>query len=381
MRYLATFLIYFAVLARATGWSYDSGPFPLVIWLLLAAFGILLITEQVITRRLDWYPRLYTILQASLVITMLYIAPTVDFFTMLLLPLSFQVVQFFDRKIGFILIGIFSLAMAGMFFFGLETESGLTMIISSTGVNLLMGSLAHLITKTDQARIKNQHLFIELKETYRQLKNSSAQAEALAIVEERHHLVREMHDSLTQTLFSMNLASQAAQLLVNEDTQQVVDHLNRLQDLARTAVSEVQVLTGHVSYKHQPPENFESTIRQMVEKRCLQDGLEVNVEIDGNRQLAFLMQMHLHGIIQEALNNVSRHAGVNKATIRLGLEEPQAWLEVEDKGCGFDLNSQQTISGYGLVGMQERANEIGWLLDIISEPGKGTRIRVTEGVK
>jgi NarL family two-component system sensor histidine kinase LiaS len=93
------------------------------------------------------------------------------------------------------------------------------------------------------------------------------------------------------------------------------------------------------------------------------------------------VQTHLYGIIQEALNNVSRHAGVHKAAIQLGLVEPQAWLEVEDNGCGFELKNPQTISGYGLVGMQDRANEIGWLLDIISQPEKGTRIRVTEGGK
>jgi signal transduction histidine kinase len=381
MHYLATYLIYFAVLARAAGWSYDSGPFPIIIWLLLAVFGILLGTEQVITRKADWYPRLYTIFQASLVIAMLYITPKVDFFTMLFLPLSFQVVKFFNRRIGFMLIGIFSLAMAGMFYFGLESESGLTMIISSTGVNLLMGSLAHLITKTDQARIKNHQLFTELKETYRRLKHSSTQAEALAVAEERHHLVREMHDSLTQTLFSMNLASQAAQLLANEDPLKVLDHLNHLHDLVRTAVSEVQVLTGQIPYKTQPPESFESTLRQLVEKRCQQDGLEVDLEIEGNRQLTAFVQTHLYGIIQEALNNVSRHAGVYKAAIQLGLVEPQAWLEVEDNGCGFELKNPQTISGYGLVGMQDRANEIGWLLDISSQPEKGTRIRVTEGGK
>ena len=102
--------------------------------------------------------------------------------------------------------------MAGMFLFGLEWEAGLTIVLAGSGANVLMGSFAHLIARTEQRRQENQRLFGDLQEAYRQLKDSAAQAEALAAATERHRLVRELHDSLTQTLFSMNLAVQSAQL-------------------------------------------------------------------------------------------------------------------------------------------------------------------------
>ena len=174
MRYLATYLIYLAVLARAVGWSQETSSIPTSVWILLGLFGLILFSEQTLTRRLPWYPQLYIPLQSGLVIAMLYSASTLDFLPMLFFPLSFQAVQFFHDLVGFAWIGGFSLAMAGMFFFGMEWEAGVTMIIAGSAANALMGSFAHLIARTELARQENQRLFGNLQEAYRQLKDSAA---------------------------------------------------------------------------------------------------------------------------------------------------------------------------------------------------------------
>jgi len=174
MGYFATYLVYIAVLARALGWSQDSPPIPAPVWILLLFFGLILFSEQALSRRLPWYPRLYTLVQSGLVTAMLYSAPTADFFTMLFFPLSFQVVKFFRARIGFLWIGVFSLTMAGMFLFGLEWEAGVTMILAGTGADVLMGSFAHLIARTEQRRQENQRLFGDLQKAYRGLKDSAS---------------------------------------------------------------------------------------------------------------------------------------------------------------------------------------------------------------
>ena len=115
MRYLATSLIYVAVIARAIGWNFETAPIPTGIWILLGVFGAILFSQRALTRRFPLYPRLYTLVQSGLVIAMLYRAPTLDFLPMLFYSLSFQAVQFFHARIGFAWIGVFSLAMAGMF--------------------------------------------------------------------------------------------------------------------------------------------------------------------------------------------------------------------------------------------------------------------------
>ncbi len=378
MRYFVNYLIYAAVLARAAAWSQDSWSIPTPIWPLLGLFGLLLFTERAISRHFPSYPRWYTLVQSLLVIGMLYISPMLDILPMLFLPLSFQAVEFFPGRTGFIWIGAFSLAMVGLIFVGLEKEAGTTMLLTSTGGNLLMGSFARLTKRTEQAQQENQRLYGDLQAAYRQLKDSADKTEALAASEERHHLVRELHDSLTQTLFSMNLAVQAAQLGLGEASEQVEQHLIRLQSLTRNAAGEVQALTGQGLSNQLAQESLGTALQRLVEQRLVQDGLEVRLEIRGERNFPAAVQVNLYRIIQEALNNVTRHAGVNQAVIRLQLDGPQASLEIEDTGCGFDLHNTGETQGYGLGGMAERAREIGWQLEIASQPGQGTCIRVEE---
>jgi signal transduction histidine kinase len=379
MQYLVTYLVYIAALARAFGWNQETAPIPTAIWILLAVFGIILFLQQPLTHRFPWYPRLYALVQSALVIAMLYLDPTIDFLTLLFLPLSFQVVQFFGSRIGFAWIGGFILAMAGMVLFGLEWEPGLTLVLTGGGANLLMGSFAHLIARTEGRRQENQRLFGDLQEAYRRLKDSATQAEVLAAANERHRLTRELHDSLTQTLFSMNLAVQAAGLSAQESPDLMGGHLARLQALSRSAAREVQSLTGQVRLRPVAQEGLATAIQGLADERLEQDGLQVFLEVTGGRRLAEAVDEALYRIVQEALNNVTRHAGVRQARVRLRLESPTASLDVEDEGCGFDPQNREKAGGIGLVGMAERAREIGWRLELHSRPGQGTQIHVEEG--
>jgi signal transduction histidine kinase len=378
MGYIVTYLIYGAVIARAIGWNQETAPIASAIWILLAIFGIVLFSQQAVTRRYPGYPRLYILVQSVLVIAMLYRDPTLDFLPLLFLPLSFQAVQFFRGWIGFAWIGVYSLAMAGMFLFGLEWQAGVTMVITGSAANVLMGSFAHLITRTEKRRTDNQHLFADLQEAYRQLKDSAVQAEALAAATERHRLVRELHDSLTQTLFSMNLAVQSAQLAMQEDVLQAGEHLIRLQTLARSAAGEVQALTGQAALRPPAQGDLVEAIQRLAGERLVQDGLQVTLQVSGGRVLPESVVINLYRIVQEALNNISRHAGVNQALVRLHLESPTARLEVIDGGVGFDMAGLKPAHGYGLRGMAERADEIGWKLEVSSRPGQGTCICIVE---
>lgn len=379
MGYLVTYLVYIAVILRAVGWNYDTSPIPTVIWALLAIYGVVLFSQQPLTRRFPLYPRLYILIQTGLAISMLYSAPTIDFLVMLFLPMCFQVVWFFPNWIGFTWIGFSLAAAAGIMLFALERQVWLTMILTGAGLFFLTGSFAYLIRRTEQSRHKNKQLFAELQEAYRQLKDSAAQEEKLAAATERHRMVRELHDSLTQTLFSMNLAVQSAQFAVSEDPTQAEEHLIRVQSLARNAAGEVQALTGQVS--HRLPVNgggLASALQKLADERREQQGLTVKLEIVGQRLLPEAVEANLYRITQEALSNITRHAGVDQALVQLRLESPLASLVVADEGCGFNRASVSKTGRFGLLGIAERAAEIGWRLDIQSQPGHGTLLRVEE---
>ena len=378
MRYLATYLIFIAVVARAIGWNMETAPIPVGIWVMLGVFGVILFSQQPLSRRFPWYPRLYAVVQSVLVIAMLYRAPSIDFLPMLLIPLSFQVVQFFRSRIGFAWIGGFILAILAMALFGMEWEAGLTLVLVGSGASLLMGSFAHLMNRTEGRRLENQHLLGDLQKAYHQLKASAARAEELAAAGERHRLTRELHDSLTQTLFSMNLAVQTAQLSIKDAPGQVENHLTHLQSLSRGAAREVQSLTGQVVSRSVAQGGLSAAITHLATERFALDGLQVALEVIGGRHLPAAVEANLYRIAQEALNNTIRHSGVRSARLRLCLESPIASLEVEDAGCGFDLDSPGHSAGFGLAGMAERAAEIGWNLEVRSQKGRGTHIRLEE---
>jgi len=373
-----TDLIYIAVIARAIGWNYETTPISIEIWILLAIFGVILFSERVLTHRFPLYPRVYILVQSALAITMFYRAPMLDFLGMLLLPLCFQAVQFFHTPLGFVWIGVLILALSGMMIIGPEWSAGLTTIVTGAGTGFLMGSFAYLITRTEQRQGENQRMFGDLQQAYRQLKDSAAQAEALAAETERHRLVRELHDSLTQTLFSMNLAVQSAQLSINDDPSTAEEHLARLQNLTRNAASEVQALLGRAPHWRLARGGLVAAIQQLAEERQAQDGLQITIEATGERDLPELVKGNLYRIAQEALNNIARHADIKQALVRLCLADPIASLEIIDHGSGFDPASPQPAGGIGMIGMAERAREIDWKLEILSCPGKGTHIRLVE---
>jgi signal transduction histidine kinase len=378
MQYYLAYLIFIAVIARGIGWNYETAPLSTIVWILLGVFGFFLFTERAVTKHFRFYPRVYILVQSVLTVTMLYLSPTLDFLALLLLPLCFQSVQFFHAPLGFVWIGILILALTGMMIIGPEWQAGLTTIVTGAGTGLLMGSFAYLITRTEQRRQENQRLFGDLQQAYRQLKDSASQAEELAAVTERHRLVRELHDSLTQTLFSMNLAVQAAQLSISEDPPQAGEHLLRLQDLSRNAAGEVQALLGWSPHRSLVQGGLASAIQQLTRERLAQDGLQVTLQAKGQRELPEWVSENLYRITQEALNNIIRHAGVHQALIRLCLDSPIASLEIIDEGSGFDPQDAKYVSGIGLAGMAERAKEIGWELEVKSYLGAGTHVRVVE---
>lgn len=388
MRYFASWLIYLAVLARAAGWNLDSPTIPGLIWAQLAAFGMILLLEPRLTRYWPTFPRLYVLVQSALLIAMLYTAPNLDFLSLLFFPLSFQAVQSFGVRAGFAWIGVFSLSMAGMLFSGMEWKPGMMMLLLASAANGLIGSFAVLMDRTERDRRENQRLFGELQTAYHHLSEYANQAEALAAAEERHRMVRELHDSLTQTLFSMNLAVQAAQLAAGQSPPQTLQHLRRLQTLARSAASELQALAGPSLTQGRMRGGLAAALKRLIGERQLQDGLQVTLEIAGTDQedaaavgatwLSEKAQINLYHIAQEALNNVAKHARTARAVVRLNLARRPARLEVQDDGCGFDLGNPQRRSGFGLGEMAERAGEIGWEIIIDSAPGRGTRICVRE---
>lgn len=382
MRYIPTYLIYTAILVRALTWYASEGrEFDWLVLGLLVIYGLLLVSEPRLTRRLPCYPRLYLLVQSGLALSALSLEPGMDFQAMLFAPLSFQVVLFFGRRVGFAWIAAFALASAPPLLGGMDTPlNGVIMTLVFCGIDAIVGSYAVLTQRAEAGWQNNQRLLGEVQAAYRQLQEYAAQAEEFAAAQERSRMARELHDSVTQTIFSMNLSVQAARMLVERQPEQAAGQLDRLQELARSAVGEMQVLVSQLRPRSAAQEGLPAALRRLASERQERDGLKIQLELLGERELPEAATLGLYRIAQEALTNVAKHAGAQQANLRLDLQSTPACLEIEDSGCGFEAGKLARSSEHiGLPGMAERAREFGWRLAIDSQPGRGTRVRVEEG--
>jgi signal transduction histidine kinase len=383
MQYLGAYLLYAVVVVRSLAW-YSDQPHALLVIGLLVAYGVLLVTSQWLTRqpaaqRLPKaYVYTYLIIQTVIVVALLLLPPRPDFCAILFVPLSMQAVLWFERRTGFACITAFIAIMLVPLATGAEAGlSGLALTVLYGAACVLVGNYAQSVKKAERAREENLQLLAKLQTTNGQLQDYAIQVEDLAAAQERNRMARELHDSVTQTVFSMTLAVQAARMLLGKDPARVAAQLDRLQELAKGAVAEIQLLVAQLRPRSPADEGLVAALRRHASEREARDGLRVCVDVITDAPLPQPVAIGLFRIVQEALNNVAKHAGTRQADLRIDLGGNPAYVEVEDHGTGFAVANTTLQRGHvGLASMAERARELGWSFIIDTQPGRGTRIRV-----
>lgn len=200
--------------------------------------------------------------------------------------------------------------------------------------------------------------------------------EHLAVLEERHRLARDLHDSVTQALYSINLYAEAlARQLAGGDTVAAGEHARELGHAAREALCEMRVLV----YELRPPElesrGLIATLQDRLEAVEERSGIETEFLAEGGTGLAPELEEGLYRIAQEALNNALKHARPTRIVVCLHEKDDMVVLEVRDNGLGFDPAAGEQ-GGLGLKGMAERAVRMGGGLTVDSICGGGTLVRV-----
>ncbi len=203
------------------------------------------------------------------------------------------------------------------------------------------------------------------------------QAEQLAVVRERERLARELHDSVTQSLYSLTLLAEASQrLLGGGDLERAAEYTGRLGEIAQQALKEMRLLVYQLRPLVLKREGLVGALQQRldaVEKRA---GVDARLLVEGALDLPASVEEGLYRIAQEALNNALKHAIPRTVILRIRAEARRVTLEVEDDGRGFDVAAVGDGGGMGLVSMRERADRLGGSLSLVSAPGKGTTVRV-----
>jgi signal transduction histidine kinase len=261
-----------------------------------------------------------------------------------------------------------------------ELPQAMTLTLVYTAVNVILGLYALATRRAEQARYRNRALGQKLELANAELTEYLQRVESLVVAKERHRVARELHDSVTQTIFSMTLASQSAAILVRREPSKADEQLERLRQLAESALAEMRLLVSELKPDAIGGGSLVEAIRRDVDRRQ-SDGLSVSFDLEeaplepDTEPLSAAEETALARIAREALNNVVKHAGTSEATILLRLGgRPR--LEIRDEGSGFDPQGAPGGSGMGLASMSERATEVGWVFEMESAPGQGTRVVV-----
>ncbi len=206
------------------------------------------------------------------------------------------------------------------------------------------------------------------------------QAEQLATMRERQRLARELHDSVTQSLYSLVLMAEAGRRLTStRDVRRVAEALTRLGEIGQQALKEMRLLVYELRPSALQSEGWIRALQQRldaVEKRA---GVDARLSVEGTPDLPERAEEELYRIAQEALNNALKHAAATSVRVEIRAQGPHIAIEIVDDGRGFDPESAGGRGGMGLTTMRERAEKLGGTLSIQSFPERGTAIRVSIG--
>jgi PAS domain S-box-containing protein len=202
-----------------------------------------------------------------------------------------------------------------------------------------------------------------------------ARAQEAATLEERQRLARELHDSVTQMLFSASLITEVLPRLWERDQDDGRQHLDDLRLLTRGALAEMRTLLAELRPTALTEAELGELLRQLAEAMTGRTRVPVTLTVDGQRALPPEVQITLYRVAQEGLNNVARHAGASAVVMSLHAGPEGVALRIKDDGRGFDP-SAVTPDHFGLHIMRERTDTIGATLAIDSAPGRGTQVVV-----
>jgi signal transduction histidine kinase len=225
--------------------------------------------------------------------------------------------------------------------------------------------------ETDQALIELLAAHASIAITNARLYERSRE---LSILSERNRLALELHDVVSQKLFSLVLTAEAAATQLDRDVPAARQQLERLGELAREALDELRSLIFGLRPPDLERDGLEGALRKEVEMLSGVHGVEIELtsdQSDGDGDAA--RNLALMRIVDEALHNALRHAHALHIRVRLTNDG----IEVTDDGVGFEPDKPELRSHHlGLTSMEERARELGATIEIRSAPGAGTKVRL-----
>lgn len=233
----------------------------------------------------------------------------------------------------------------------------------------------HVAERTYELEQTNQQLQKEMEERRIIEEQLAKKAAAEAVTADRTRLARDLHDAVTQTLFSASLIAEVLPDLWEMDLDEAKKSTEELRQLTRGALAEMRTLLLELRPATLTQTRLSDLIRQLCEAFIGRSRLPIKLSIEGDSKLPPEVQVAYYRIAQESLNNVFKYARAKQVNVDLLISPSVVHFEVRDNGIGFDTSTTKPTS-LGMRIMRERAEAIGANFQLSSTPGAGTCIEV-----
>ncbi|WP_327655039.1 GAF domain-containing sensor histidine kinase [Streptomyces sp. NBC_00483] len=199
----------------------------------------------------------------------------------------------------------------------------------------------------------------------------------LTIAEERSRIAHELHDAVSQKLFSLRLTAQAVATLMDRDPERAKGELGHVAELAAEAADELRAAVVELRPAALDEDGLVATLRTQIQVLDRAHAAHLTFTTSGIKALPAAQEEAMLRVAQEALHNALRHSGAEKIRVSLDKRGQGAVLRVTDDGAGFDPKAIRSAGRHlGLVSMRDRSSGVGGRLTVESEPGKGTTIEM-----
>lgn len=254
---------------------------------------------------------------------------------------------------------------------------------------VLAGTFFYFAEKTDQRTDRQKRAFTELHEANLRLEAALeenaglhsqllAQAREAGVMDERHRMAREIHDTLAQGLGGILTQLQAAEQHRDQPST-AARHVKNARELARESLAEARRTVHAVGPEALSAARLPEAIGDLSRRWSEANGVGADLTVTGDpRSMHAEVEIALLRVAQEALANIAKHAGARRVGLTLSYMEDVVTLDVRDDGAGFDpdavRSSDPDVGGFGLTGMRQRVRRVAGRVDIESEPGAGTAV-------
>jgi signal transduction histidine kinase len=292
-----------------------------------------------------------------------------------LFVLSAQSMLFLPLLPGLVWIFIFIVAtwFAGLFAADVMHANDFVAIL---GGYLFFGTFGAGLRQANEARQRSQQLLAELQEAHEQLKAYTSQAQQLAVAEERNRLAREMHDALGHRLTVAVVQLEGAQRLIPTHPERSASMIEAMRTQLKQALAELRQTVSTLRSPENAavlPGSLATAVTHLAHTFQEATGLPVHLQLpDDVPLLPEAHRLALYRAAQESLTNVQRHANARQAWLNLDADDEQVTLTVADDGQGF--GSEVADGRFGLIGLRERAKQLGGVLTLGAAEQGGVRL-------